>query len=81
VIVRITVIGLKNIVIDVLTRKFDFNAIELHRFQGQHGQRAERILHQELIYFELDFLAGRHVIADQVGFEDFMCDVLGFVSQ
>ena len=69
-------ISLQYIVINILACKCDCNLFYLHRFQSLHGQCAQSILHQHLIYPQLNFIARKHLPSDQTARDKLMAQVL-----
>jgi len=66
--------GLKDVVVDVLRRLTDRDAVFAHLLELEPRERARRILQKGLVHAERDFLAGLHlsfgkVRADQLARE------------
>ena len=75
VIVGVLVVLLDEVVVDVLGGQFGLDAVEAHRLQLQHDQRAGGVLGQGLVDADADLLAGLHPPFDQVRLDEFLGDI------
>ena len=66
VIVRVAVVGLQQVVVNVLRGQFSFDLAKPHGLQLEHNQGTGCILGQRLIDVQPDFLAGLHRSRHQV---------------
>ena len=75
VIVGVLVVDLEQVVIDVLGRQLGLHAVQAHRLQFEHHQRAGGVLGQGLVDAHADLLARLHVPFNQMVSDQFLCDV------
>ncbi len=71
----VLLVGLQQVVVDVLHAHLGAGAIEPERLQLLHHQRARRVLGQRLVDVESDFFARRHLAGFQVGLDQLASDV------
>ena len=74
VVVGVFKAGLQGVVIDIGHTALRFDTGNPHRLEFQIGHRAGCVLRQRLVDFQRYFAARRHIAADQMGFDDFLCD-------
>ena len=76
-VVGILVVGLQEVVVDVLRRQLGLDPLDPHRLQFQHHQRAQHILQKGLIDLQCDFSTGPHVAVEKVGLDQLLRDIEG----
>ena len=76
VVVRVAVVGLEQVVVDVLGRELGADVVETHRLELEHHHRPGRVLGERLVDAEADLGAGDHLALDQVTGDQLLRDVL-----
>ena len=74
-IIGVLKVHLQQVVIDVLNRDFRIHAVQRHRLQLQHHQRAGGVLRQSLINLQPDLFAGLHVTVHQMRGDQFLRNI------
>ena len=74
-IVGVLVVGLEQVVVDVLGSQLDFDPVDPHGHEFQHRHGAGCILEKGMIDPDGDFAAGGQFPGDKVGFENLCCEV------
>src|SRR5690606_24731604 len=75
VVVRVLVVGLQQVVVDVLDGALGPSAVELQRLQLQHHHGAGGVLGQRLVDPQRDLLPRRHLAVHEVGLDQLLRDV------
>ncbi len=75
VVVGVLVVGLQQVVVDVLRRQLDLHPVESEGLELEHGHGAGGILQQGMVDGDADLLAGDQLPVDQVFVENLVCQV------
>ena len=76
VVVGVAVVGLQQVVVDVLGRELGADVIQTHRLELEHDHRAGRVLRERLVDPDPDLLTGDRLALDQVAGDQLLRDVL-----
>ena len=75
VVVGVAVVGLEEVVVDVLRRQLGPDPIEVHGLELEHDRGARGVLGQGLVDANADLLPRRHLAFDEVVFDQLLSDV------
>ena len=77
VVIGVPVVGLEQVVVDVLGRQFHLHPVNPHGHELQHRHGAGGVLEQGVVDPDGDLPAGDQFPLDQMGFEYLCCEIFG----
>ncbi len=75
VLIRVELVVLDKVVVDVLRRETDLDALDAHRLQLKHDEAAEHVLQEGLVDPESDLAARGEVALGEVGLDELLRQV------